>query len=342
MPITVIVRSAAGGEDARLTFDGAQRVVIGRGASSDVRLPDASVSHRHASLRAQGADFVVVDEESMNGTFVGDVRVAPRTSRLVRSGNIVRVGRVRLEIRMAAGPVTRDLALATRDLALVLVARALEEVGTDATARIRVVEGRDQGTILRLANEDYDYVVGRGPQCDLPVADADASREHVCVRRREGAVVIRDLGAKNGTWLGQTRVPLNGDAIWRPAQMLKIGRTVLALEEPVSEALARIESAPDEPMPALEAAVSASATGVLGASGPLDGTAKPGPATDASTYQGATNEAATKEAASARSGPMTRARTETMRWSLTDGLVMTAALVVLALSLGGIVWLLHG
>src|SRR5579862_8977330 len=97
MPITVIVRSIAG-DEPRLTFDGTQRVVIGRGAGSDVRVPDATVSHRHASLRAQGAEFVVVDEGSSNGTFVGGVRVAARMSRLVRSGDWVRVGRVWLRV----------------------------------------------------------------------------------------------------------------------------------------------------------------------------------------------------------------------------------------------------
>jgi hypothetical protein len=37
MPITVIVRSMAG-DEPRLIFDGTQRVVIGRGAGSDVRV----------------------------------------------------------------------------------------------------------------------------------------------------------------------------------------------------------------------------------------------------------------------------------------------------------------
>src|SRR5580704_18120530 len=108
MPITIIVRHGAG-EDTRLTFDGTQRVVIGRGAGSDIRLPDASVSHRHASLRAQGSDFVVVDEGSTNGTFVGFVRIAARTSRVVRSGDKVRVGRIWIEVRMDQSPVTRDV-----------------------------------------------------------------------------------------------------------------------------------------------------------------------------------------------------------------------------------------
>src|SRR5258708_5834766 len=138
MPLTVIVRSAAG-EDARLTFDGTQRVVIGRGPGSDVRLPESSVSHRHATLRSQGADFLVIDEGSTNGTFVGDLRIAPHTSRIVRSGDMVRIGRVRLELRIDQSPITRDVAAATRDLAFALVSRAMAASGADRTTKARVV-----------------------------------------------------------------------------------------------------------------------------------------------------------------------------------------------------------
>src|SRR5580693_7377578 len=151
MPLTVIVRSAEG---ARMTFDATQRVVIGRGAGSDVRLPDASVSLRHATLRAQGSDFVVFDEGSTNGTFVGSVRIAPRTSRIVRSGDLVRVGRIWLELRIDQSPVTRDVAAATRDLALALVSQAMAAMGTDRTPKVRVVEGRNQGAVLALARDE--------------------------------------------------------------------------------------------------------------------------------------------------------------------------------------------
>jgi len=80
MPVTVVVRSASGGTTPSLTFDGS-RIVIGRSDGSDVRLPDPSVSQRHASIRAQGAEYALIDEGSTNGTWVGGVKLGPRTPR---------------------------------------------------------------------------------------------------------------------------------------------------------------------------------------------------------------------------------------------------------------------
>ena len=324
MALTVVVPSADG---ARLTFDGTSRVVVGRGAGSDVRLPDTSVSVRHASLRAQGSDFTVVDEGSTNGTFVGSVRVAPHTSRIVRSGDRLRLGRVWVELRIDHAPVTRDLAAATRDLALALVARALEAGGGDGAAKVKVVEGPDQGAELRLVEEGASYLVGRGPHCDLPLADPDASREHVRVERRGGAFWLRDEGTKNGTWIGETAAPPLERVLWRPPQNVRVGRTVLALWEPLSAALATIEGAPDEMVaeapapPAAEPTASDEPPGRARAPAsippPSAPAYAPGPASPPVPNRGA-------------------------GWSITDGVVMGAALCVLALSLAGLVWLLKG
>jgi pSer/pThr/pTyr-binding forkhead associated (FHA) protein len=329
MPITVIVRHGAG-DDTRLTFDGTQRVVIGRGPGSDVRLPDTSVSHRHASLRGQGNDFALVDEGSTNGTYVGSVRIAPRTSRLVRSGDTVRVGRVLLELRIDQSPVTRDVAAATRDLALALVSQAMAAIGTDPTPRVRVVEGRDQGAVLALAREGQQYVIGRAPHCDLAIDDPDSSREHVSVVARGGAVLLRDRAAKNGTFVGDVRIPDDREVVWRPAVMVRIGRTVLALEEPVSHALAELERAEDEPMAVDEE--------------PAAGPSSAVPADPPSAAGGLAVTAASGAATPLASVPAhgKRPTIERPRWSVADLLVMAAALSVLALSLAGLVWLLRG
>jgi pSer/pThr/pTyr-binding forkhead associated (FHA) protein len=331
MSITVIVRAPAG-DESRLTFDGTTRIVIGRGSSCDVRLPDGSVSFRHASLRSQGAEFVLVDEGSKNGTFVGGVRVASRTSRIVRSGDRVRIGRVWLELRLDQTPATRDLAAATRDLALALVAQAMRRAGEDATTNVKVVEGRDQGVRLSLSTEDHGYVVGRAAECDLPLSDSDVSRQHVEVRRRGGAVTVRDLGTKNGSWLGDARLPSGGQALWRSVQMLRVGHTVLSLVEPIAEALAAIESAPDEALGAGE--VSPEPPGVSASAAPDE---RAPPVRELETPRSGSDALVPAGAEADR--PKRRPRAV---WSATDVVVVSAAVGVLALSVAGLFWLLRG
>lgn len=318
MPISIKVLGQS--EPFELTFDGLQRVVIGRGASSDVRLPDPSVSHRHASVEASGGGYVVVDERSTNGTFVGDVKLAARTSRALRSGDRVRVGRVWLEVRIDESAPTRDLGQATRDLALALVAGAMRAMGESVTATVRVVEGPDMGASLSLEEEGRAYVVGRGPECELLLGDPDGSREHVQLVRRAGGVLARDLGSKNGALLGESPLPSDRDVAWRPAVMLRVGHTVLALVEPVAIALAELEESPDEPL------------------APGDAPPEPRPAApppESSPVSAPPHPRAAKPAGK----PAPRRRRPA--WTAADVLVMLAALSVLALSIAGLVWLLR-
>ena len=335
MPIKVIVRDETGVE-SQLVFDGTQRVVIGRGPGCEVRLPDASVSHRHAVLLAKGADFAIVDEGSSNGTWIGGVRVAPRTSRLVRSGDRVRLGRVWIELRIDQGPVTRDVAAATRDLALRMLSRELEARGVDLTTRVRVVEGPDQGASLALAQEDKGYVVGRGPQCDLPLADGDASREHAVVVRRGGQVAIRDRGAKNGTWLAGVRIPPMGEVEWRASQEVQLGCSVLALEEPLGNALAQLEAAPDEPFAETVAAPPEPAA----ASPVVDDATSPG-TTDG---EGDAPAAATAPASIARvteAAPERAQPQPSKRWAVSEVLVFVVAGALLLACLATLLWILR-
>ncbi len=52
------------------------RVVLGRsGGGADVEIPDPEVSRRHAALECYGEQFVLRDEGSRNGTFVGTARI---------------------------------------------------------------------------------------------------------------------------------------------------------------------------------------------------------------------------------------------------------------------------
>ncbi|MDF2696591.1 MAG: hypothetical protein K0S65_4974 [Labilithrix sp.] len=347
MPVTVIVRSGGGAvhgppgsapapEGPSLTFDGG-RIVIGRSSGSDVRLPDPSVSLRHASIRAQGAEYAIVDEGSTNGTWVGGVKLGPNTPRLVKSGDLVRVGRVWLELMIGQKAPTPDLGLATRDLALALVRNAMDAVGDDTRAIVRVAEGRDIGAELRLMEEGRVYVIGRAEKCDLPLADEDASREHAAIVRRGSQVLVRDLGSRNGVYLGDSRIAHDRDVVWRPPTMARIGRSVLALDEPVSLALAELEAAADERVPDAEAP-----------SPPPPSVGVPSPASAVPTASA--SPASPPESRMAHDAPIaeigSRSATTFVRrpkrvWTAADVMVVTIAAVVIGASIAGLVWVLR-
>jgi hypothetical protein len=201
----------------------------------------------------------------------------------------------------------------------------MQSRGLDRTTAVRVVEGEDQGKTLPLTDSARAYVVGRGPDCEMPLADPDASREHLRIVRTDVAVLVEDLGAKNGSWLGGERLPSDQPVPWRPAQMLKVGRTVLALVEPVADVLAEIEGAEDEPLEPEEVSAAPThphpASGVAAGAGNAEAPLVPSVA-----------EPDAKKVAPPRRGT----------WSWLDLLVMGAALTVLALSLVGLFWLLRG
>jgi pSer/pThr/pTyr-binding forkhead associated (FHA) protein len=317
MPITLFVRTGekptGRGASPKLTFDGTQRVVLGRGAGCDVRLPDPSVSARHATIRAQGAEFLVLDEASLNGTYVGTERLAPRMGHVLKSGDRVRLGRVVLEVLIDASPVTRDVGNVARDLALSLVEQGMRAVGEDVTPKVHVTEVPDTGAILPLEGEARSYIVGVDGACDLPLADPSASELHI--ERRGPSVVVRDLGATAGVYVGDTRISPDRDVPWRGTLPLRMGRTVLALEEPVALALQELEAAPDEAMP--------------DAPPPKAATPSVAPFPQPLPPQ-------------AGAGGKKKKGVKGGSWTAADVIVLVASIVVLALSIAGFMWLIKG
>lgn len=328
MALTVIVRSGDVKSAPKVTFD-APRIVVGRGEGCDVRLPDASVSHRHASIRQRGSDYIVVDEGSTNGTFVGPVRLSPHAPRVVRSGDMVRVGRIWLELRVEHVVPTAATNVATKEIALGLVAEALAAQGDPSAVRVFVREGPDAGRELALTEPGRPYVLGRGQGVDLVLDDADASRKHVEVQRRGGQVLVRDLGSKNGASLGERKLEAGKDVPWPQGVPLRVGANLLGYEDPVSEALAELERAADERLREddLIDAPNASpdpAQAVEDEVSPMAPELGPRAASPIAKVP----ERAAKPPAPVRRG-----------WTLTDVVVALIALGVLVVSILGLIWL---
>jgi pSer/pThr/pTyr-binding forkhead associated (FHA) protein len=336
MALTIVVRSGDSASPPAISFD-SPKLVIGRGDGCEVRLPDSSVSHRHASIQQRGGDYIVVDEGSTNGTCVGPVRLSPHAPRVLRSNDVIRVGRVELEVRIESVPQTKDVKLRTKEIALKLVAETLEAQGEPAAATVKVVEGPDAGRELAVATFERAHVVGRSPKADLSVSDPDASRRHVEISRRGSELWVADLGSKNGSELDGKPLAQSKPRAWREGARLKVGQNVLVFDDPVSEALRELEQSADERL--------RDSDSVAAPEEEPDST----PDDDSSEHRGEPPQPEEQGALAGRAGapiaraPRRRSQPNIVRriggWRAADLLVAVLALVVLGLSVLGLLWL---
>src|SRR5690606_11811131 len=71
--------------------------VIGRGDQADLRLPDVGISRRHARLDYDGAQVVLTDLGSTNGSMVNGQRVSAVT---LNPGDMIQIGTTTLTFRL--------------------------------------------------------------------------------------------------------------------------------------------------------------------------------------------------------------------------------------------------
>jgi DNA-binding NtrC family response regulator len=102
--------------------------------------------------------------------------------------------------------------------------------------RVRIAEGPDRERVL----EHYGDRVGVGtsPANELTLTDPTVSHYHLELRCEDG-VLVKDLGSRNGTFVGDVRV---NEAVVPIGTRIRVGRTVLVL-------LDATITQPDTPLP---------------------------------------------------------------------------------------------
>lgn len=328
MALTLTVRSGTASTPS-LTLD-LPKVLLGRSKSADLVLPDPSVSHVHASIRQRGSEYIVLDEGSTNGTHVGPVRLSEGTPRVLKSGDLIRLGRIWIEVTIEQAAPSPDRKNLTKEIALGLIEGGFIAEGESVPyPKLTVASGANAGRTLSLEQFHVPYVLGRGKTCDLPLDDEDCSRRHVEVTRRGIAVWVRDLGSKNGSTLAGTSLSEEATR-WQPKTTLRLGLTEVVLDDPMLDTLAELERAADELVEeSIEPPQASSKAKKAGAEAP----AHAGPADPAPRGAARVAEVPRKRASSA-------APSQGSSWGAVDVLILLLALVVLAASALGLVWLL--
>lgn len=114
-----------------------------------------------------------------------------------------------------------------------------DDLGVEAVGQPRLVAvwetGRAECALLGPTS------IGRGPDCDLVVADARVSRRHAVIRGPTECA-IRDLDSVNGTFVNGSQIPPGVDVPLDTGSVIEIGGAVLYLRKPQATSSASVLS----------------------------------------------------------------------------------------------------
>lgn len=94
----VFLKVATGSHAGKEIAIASEKFLIGRGDSCQLRPKSDSVSRRHCVLVVRDGRVLVQDLKSRNGTFVNEKRLPPDRAKVLKPGDMLRVGKLEFEV----------------------------------------------------------------------------------------------------------------------------------------------------------------------------------------------------------------------------------------------------
>ena len=253
MAVRFVVRSRDGQklkEELAFPFEQA-RIVLGRAASADVRIPSPTVSESHASVQLRGSDWVLMDLGSRNGTKHNGQRVLPERTRKLQDGDLLELGNYVLSFHSGVVMTEPMSAERTAELARRLWREAQSARGVQLDGpQLRVINGARAGERLEIPPAPSRLHIGNHESCQLTLPDTVLSRDTIEVVHDLEGVMIRTVS-------GDPLIQLSGYRYkarrLRDKDELRLRTTRLIFEEPAQNEIDALKNAPDLPLPASQA-----------------------------------------------------------------------------------------
>jgi ABC transport system ATP-binding/permease protein len=175
-------------------------LTLGRDPGCDVVVAADAVSRRHASLERRGDRLFIRDLGSTNGLSV-DGRLVPE--HLLAGGQQVGIGQSVTLVYLAAEQAAPE---------------GFAQAGPSAEPSMTVYE----------IPEGKSLSLGRGAETGVQLAHPQVNQVHAEVRRRQGQVVIQDMGSSNGTYVNGLQVQ---EKELREGDVVRIGPNQLVLKD---------------------------------------------------------------------------------------------------------------
>jgi len=167
---------------------GTRVITIGRDPASDVQIDVPTVSWNHARILVENGRATIEDLNSTNHTAIDRVENP--------------VTRAPLDPRAAVYLGSYKISAAQ------LLAGKKVEIGEAAFHKVSF-QGKTS------------MILGRDPQCDLPLEFPMVSWRHARLTRDANGILVEDLGSRNGTFVAGVRV--SGKVLAKPGQEIGLG-----------------------------------------------------------------------------------------------------------------------
>jgi pSer/pThr/pTyr-binding forkhead associated (FHA) protein len=244
MGVRFVVRSREGKKavsDVEFPFE-QTRIVLGRGAAADVRIPHRTVSELHATVQLRGDAWMLADASSTNGTRHNGQRLQGDRPRRLREGDLIELGSYVLSFHtgvLVSEPISAER---TAELARRLLRDAYGARSQVLEApRLCVVSGPHLGDVLEIPPAPARLLVGGHTTCQLVLLTGDVEPEHVEIVHDLDGVLVRalyDYTLRLGDQSLRSRRLRDGDEFI-------LGETRLLFEEPAQVAIDALKNEPD-------------------------------------------------------------------------------------------------
>jgi FHA domain-containing protein len=99
---------------------------------------------------------------------------------------------------------------------------------------LKILEGPDSGKVYSF--DRVEITIGRTMDNDVVINDPGISRQHMSIRDKGGAYILKDLGSSNGTKLNGKKI---GEEVLRPGDVIMMGTVQVRFEGPSGSSKAK-------------------------------------------------------------------------------------------------------
>lgn len=97
------LKVVGGGHDGKLIAVNSDKFLIGRSEECQLRPKSESISRRHAAIVRKDGRILLIDLKSRNGTHVNDQLLDPSKAKVLKNGDVIRVGKLEFVAVMEVG-----------------------------------------------------------------------------------------------------------------------------------------------------------------------------------------------------------------------------------------------